>query len=410
MAISLFAFLIATLYSQRILEPWKHYIQVRDGNLFPHPGDLFPRWIGTRDLLLHGQNPYGPAVSGEIQTRFYGHPIIQSYSLPEHKIIDEQRFAYPIYVVFFLAPTVYLSYGQLEAISYVALSLFCAASVFLWIDFLKWRLSAVTKVAVALFVLSTPQIMQALRLRQLSLAVGLLIALTAWCIARNHLATAGVILAIATIKPQLMLLPLAWIFLWTSGDLGRRWRLLAAFVAALSALVGAGELLLPGWVSWFLDGLRAYRLYFPTYSILEIMLGNKAGDVLAGVFILWLAIIAWKYRRVSGDSGEFALVLALSTFVAVATMSYLFMPFNQALLLPPSFLLLRDWQFLPKLTRVGAFLYLLHPSTISLAFLLIHHDWLTPSRLPLFPLSVSPLLPLLLAIAFFMDRRYRTCR
>ena len=32
-----------------------------------HYSDLYPSWYGTRELLLHGRDPYGQEVSGEIQ-------------------------------------------------------------------------------------------------------------------------------------------------------------------------------------------------------------------------------------------------------------------------------------------------------------------------------------------------------
>src|SRR5216684_9166755 len=66
-------------------------------------GDLYPRWHGTRELLMHGRDPYSAEISQEIQTVYYGHPL-DTAGADRGK--DEQRFAYPLYVVFFLAPTV----------------------------------------------------------------------------------------------------------------------------------------------------------------------------------------------------------------------------------------------------------------------------------------------------------------
>ena len=62
------------------------------GNL----SDLYPRWIGAKDLLLYGRDPYGADVSREIQIGYYGRPLDPSRP---NDPADEQGFAYPVYVV-----------------------------------------------------------------------------------------------------------------------------------------------------------------------------------------------------------------------------------------------------------------------------------------------------------------------
>src|SRR5271156_5541651 len=37
--------------------------------------DLYPRWLGAREALLHHRDPYGPDVTREIQIGFYGRPL-----------------------------------------------------------------------------------------------------------------------------------------------------------------------------------------------------------------------------------------------------------------------------------------------------------------------------------------------
>ena len=41
------------------------------GNL----SDLYPRWLGARELLLRGRNPYSPEMTREIQRGYYGRPL-----------------------------------------------------------------------------------------------------------------------------------------------------------------------------------------------------------------------------------------------------------------------------------------------------------------------------------------------
>ncbi len=69
------------------------------GNL----SDLYPRWLGARELLLHGRDPYSAEVTREIQIGYYGEVL--DGSRPDSPK-DQQRFAYPVYVVFLLAPVI----------------------------------------------------------------------------------------------------------------------------------------------------------------------------------------------------------------------------------------------------------------------------------------------------------------
>src|SRR5215831_2663914 len=67
------------------------------GNL----SDLYPRWLGARELLLHNRDPYSPEVTSDIQKGVWGRPIDpRNPNDPQ----DESRFAYPLHVVFLLAP------------------------------------------------------------------------------------------------------------------------------------------------------------------------------------------------------------------------------------------------------------------------------------------------------------------
>ena len=77
------------------------------GNL----SDLYPRWLGARELFLNRRDPYGADITREIQTGYYGRPIDPSRP---HDPKDQQAFAYPVYVVLLLAPTVGLPFSIVQ--------------------------------------------------------------------------------------------------------------------------------------------------------------------------------------------------------------------------------------------------------------------------------------------------------
>jgi hypothetical protein len=89
--------------------------------------DLYPRWLGTRELILHGRNPYSAEVTRDIQMGYYGR-LVDGHGFPN----DEQRFAYPLYIVFLLAPTIYLPFTVVNTIFGILLFALTIASVHLW--------------------------------------------------------------------------------------------------------------------------------------------------------------------------------------------------------------------------------------------------------------------------------------
>ena len=397
--LSLLAGGITGLYTLRIQLPWEYHVQVETGILKAKLGDLYSRWVGTRELLLYRHNPYGEQTSHAIQMAFYGHivtPNDQSNS-PE---LDEQRFAYPVYVVFLLAPTLYGTFSDAQRWVWLILALLTATSVLFGLRALRWNPPRTVVVATIVFVLSSPQIMQGLQLRQLGLLVGFLLMLATWCITRNRLGLAGAGLAVSTIKPQMMVFALLWFLVWTIGDWRRRWRLLASFAVTLAILVGAGEIVLPGWLRFFFEGLIAYRRYNHPMSLLDVMLGDRAGSIGAGLMMLCLFLFAWQNRKHAGDSREFVTTLSLVLIGTSLSMS-LIPIFNQVLLLLPVIILLRDWASLPRATRLIFITLVIWPWFASLILLLwfsphsaaLGHLYLTPSYVSL---TMPFLLPALL--------------
>ena len=109
------------------------------GNL----SDLYPRWLGARELLLHGRDPYADAVTREIQTGYYGRPIDPTRP---HDPKDQQGFAYPLYVVFVLAPTVRFPFALVQRGFLWVLIGLTAVSVLFWLHVLRWRISTSAKI------------------------------------------------------------------------------------------------------------------------------------------------------------------------------------------------------------------------------------------------------------------------
>jgi hypothetical protein len=233
----------------------------------------------------------------------------------------------------------------------------------------------------------------------LALFVAFLIALASWCVTRQRYAVAGVLLAVSTIKPQMVALVLLWFFLWSLGDWRRRWPLAAGFGVSLTLLIAGAEWLLPGWPGFFLAGMRAYAQYSPIHTIMSpvrLILGNWIGGTLSILAAAGLVAFAWGVRKAEAASHEFAYTLVLF-FVANTLLMPLLTPYNQVFLLLPILMLLRDWKTLPRVGRAGMTALLAWPS-IAQAVLLLHPPQInTHNQLPLLPSVLTILFPFLVA-------------
>ena len=198
-------------YVQGILIPY----QEKDATSHNRPrgnlSDLYPRWLGARELLLHGRDPYSPEITREIQAGYYGRPL--EAGRPGEPS-DQQAFAYPVYVVFLLAPTVGLPFSVVQTAFFWFLLALTTTSVALWLMLMNWRPSRSIAAALALLTLGSFAVIQGLKLQQLTLLVSGLIALSAALLSRGYLFLAGVLMAFVTIKPQLAIPSAGWFLIW----------------------------------------------------------------------------------------------------------------------------------------------------------------------------------------------------
>ena len=340
------------LYLQRVVIPHQVAEAAAHGRPRGNFSDLYPRWLGARELLLRGRDPYSSDVTREIQTGYYGRPL--DSSRPEDPK-DEQRFAYPVYVVFVLAPTVELPFEVVQKGVFWLLLFFTIAGVLLWLRILHWSPSPWMQLSLILFMIGSPAVMQALKLRQLSLLVAALVCAALVLLASDHLSAAGSLLAVATIKPQLVWLLLLWLALWTISDYRRRYRLALSFLITMIVLVAASELWLPHWIPRFWDALREYQRYTGAASVIDKMISPAAGRTVTLFSLAMTGMIGWRERNELENSQAFTRMLCLILSVTVLVAPTV-APYNQILLLPAMLLMVRDWSGVRQYGIVGTFL------------------------------------------------------
>ena len=287
-------------YVQHVLIPHQQADAALHGIPRGNLSDLYPRWLGARELSLHHRDPYSSEITREIQIGYYGRPLDPAHPADPK---DQQGFAYPVYVVFLLSPTVTLPFPAVQVGFRWFLVALTVVTVLVWLRALRWRASVTTTAIVIVLALGSFQALQGIKLQQLSLLVGGLVAASALLLIENYLAPTGVLLAVATIKPQLVLLLVGWLLLWAVSDWRRRQNFVWGFISTMVVLLAAGEYVLPGWIGRFRDAVIAYRQYNDgAGSVLDVLVTPVWGQVLAALAVVALALSCWRLRRLPSDS------------------------------------------------------------------------------------------------------------
>jgi len=409
------AILLATtmwIYVQYILIPHQQMEASSHDRPRGNLSDLYPRWLGTRELLLHHRDPYSAEVTREIQAGYYGRVLDPTRSGDPR---DQQAFAYPVFVAFLLRPIVSLPFDAVRPVFAWVLVLLTALSVPLWLYFVSWRVSVLDQAAIIVLALGSFQVAQGLKLQQLSLLVAFLIAAASASIKGRKFLTAGAFLALALIKPQLTLPLVAWLAVWTTGNIKKRWQLIAGFAIVAGVLFAGSQIILPGWIGKFYEAVIAYRQYTGgSQTLLDMLIGRGVGTFLNAVLVLTCTVVGWRARREPEGSLKFlsVTVLVLSVTVVIVPMVALY---NQILLIPSLLFLSNEFQkpraahsrFTQRLTQF-AFVWGMWPGLAAVSLLaaavvvsretLLKMWFLPVYSTPSFPVFVTALLLLKLRL------------
>jgi hypothetical protein len=378
---------------------WANY---RFAESTPGGNDFLARWMGAR-FVWQGIQPYDPRVALETQIWTYGR------AADPGRGEDLARFAYPLYSMLFFGPFGLFDFTTARALWMTLLEIGTAAFAVLSAAIAGWESQRGKTVLWILYALLGYFGIRAIVNGNPIVLVGVLIAAAAFLLGKGHLLQAGIVLALATIKPQIAVFPVLWTILWCLFR--KRYSLIVSFGVSLTALVGIGMLFVPDWIVLNLREILAY----PGYT----QPGNPAaafglwfGD--AGKVSGWalslaaLAALVWlwiRYRR--GTYRDYLFLLSVS-ISAAPLLGIPFDPGNEYLLLLPTALCLSAWK---SATRRNNFFWSVAVGGLFVGlwalFLLTVNAGPQPVQSPvmLFPLPI-----LLIAGFAFLARGHRlTC-
>jgi hypothetical protein len=215
---------------------------------YPALNDFMSRWEGARSYWIDGLNPYSEAASLNIQNSIYGRAATE--------LEDPGYFAYPFYTVFLLLPIVGMSYAWASAIWMVVLEAALIFALFLLLDHFQWRPAPLILGALILFTLLSYFPARGLILGQPGLLVYFLEVAAVWALGRKYDKTAGFLLALSTIKPQMGYLLVPLLGLW--GIRQQRWQFVLSALVSFAVLMITSFMLQP---SWFTDWFAQVSIY-----------------------------------------------------------------------------------------------------------------------------------------------------
>jgi glycosyl transferase family 87 len=332
----IFAFLLAlgtSYYYFDLLLPQARLRDAANDMIGPYAygGDFYPIWLTGRELIFRGRNPYTLEMTREIQTGLFGRPM------DPHRASDPptdfRAFSYPLYADLLAAPLLPLGFNTVRVVLGVLLPLLTAASLVLWLRAFKLLVSSRTlMIAIILLLVSYP-VLEGLFAQQAGLLVGAALATSLALLARERLIVAGILLAFASVKPQLIWLLALWLLVWAVSDWKRRKGFLLSFILASALLVVVSELILPGWFVGWWGSLAAYS-HYTLPPLAQLVLGRFLGTTVGVALLALTGVIGWRTRCRPAGSPGFSLTVSFVLAVTVILSPTGGAVYDQVVLLP----------------------------------------------------------------------------
>jgi len=268
---------------------WANYQFVQEN---PGGNDFLVHWVGTRSLLVDGLSPYSDTVAERIQTLAYGRPARPG----EHEL----RVAYPLYSALVFLPYALISdYDLARALWMTTLELALIGLAFLSLNLTRWKMSIWLLPFFLIFSIFWYHSLRPLINGNAVILVALFLAGAFASLRAGRDELAGVLLAISTIKPHLVILPIIFVLIWTIAS--GRWRTLGWMLISLVLLSFGAALFVPDWPLQNLSEILAYASYNPPGTpgaVFEMWLPATGRQLGWGLSVLLALILLFEWVQV----------------------------------------------------------------------------------------------------------------
>jgi hypothetical protein len=352
--------------------------------------DFYPIWLTTRQWQTHRLDLYSAEMTREIQIGLFGRPLDPNN--PSDPPADYRTFAYPAFTDLVLWPAADLDFPYLRFVLAALLPLLTAASVWLWmlaLDWraLGWRARPLWFAILLLILLCSYPLLEGFFAEQPGLIVGFLLASSALAMRKDWLLLAGSLIALTLMKPQMTLLVIFYLLIWSLAE-RRRARFWIGFLATIVPLVGASLWIWPHWIERWLKVIFEYPRY-ATPALVSLLPGSVLGryvgpTALAGLVGVggWLA---WRNRHAKSDSEIFWWTVSLLLAITSVTLLPGQAIYDQVILYSGILLViknmqkLRDSGFAPRTLLAAGAIVLFWPWMTALG-LIVTRGWIAPAH------------------------------
>lgn len=273
----------------------------------PGGSDLLPRWVGVRKFLMEGVSPYSEETTLAIQQRFYGRPARAGE--------DQVLFVYPLYSIFIFGPFALIpdfNTARAAWMTVLEVSIILVAALSLLLN--RWRLSPPMLGFLLLFATLWYYSVRPLINANASLLIAVLVVTAFLAVRAGHDALAGFLLALSTIKPQMVALLIVLTLLWSIST--RRYVLLWSTVGSIALLSAVTALLIPNWIWQNAVQIVAYPDYtLPTTpgEIFTIWMPGVGARLGIALTVVMAATLVWEWRLAWGKDDSWFIWTALLT-------------------------------------------------------------------------------------------------
>jgi hypothetical protein len=276
-------------------------------------GDFYAIWLTSRELRDNRRNPYDEFTTSALQRHLYGRTLGQRG--PNELPVHYRAFSYPLFADLIVWPLAEMSFEHARLLLWILFLPLSALTAVLWMRTFGLVLPLAVTVGAVLLYGTSYGSLEALYAIQPTIIVAALLAATISALANGRYWSAGTWLALASIKPQLVVMLTPWLLLWGLSKWKSRRGLVLSFASIATIMMLASELLVPGWVNLWVRNLLEYRTY--TFPPLFPFVMGRMGEVLA--IVLVVATVYWAWRQRGVDPGDdFMLLVSLLLAVTVA--------------------------------------------------------------------------------------------
>jgi hypothetical protein len=299
--------------------------------------DFLPRWLGTRLFLMNGWSPYSQDTTDRIQEIAYGRPATDRE--------NQGQFLYPFYSMMLYAPYALIS-NRIVATSIwmTTLEIFVLLIVLIGISLSSWKPSAWILIVLLLFTLIWYHSVRPVLNGNVAVVVAFFIALSFLAIRSNLDALAGFFLAMASIKPHLVLFLYLFVIIWAIFQ--KRWTIIWSLLGSLFVLIFATSLLVP---DWLIENIKQVISFAETEQIVTPWLvlsnwlpgvGNQFSWLLVGFSLI---ILIFERRNIREKEFRWFLWTGLLVIVLSSLIGIHISLDNYIIMFPALILILAIW-------------------------------------------------------------------